>query len=176
MKIYHFRVLLDTSQDIFRDIEIAEDAYFSALHAMIVKAFSFSGNEMASFYISNEMWDKGEEIAMIDLMDDTDQLPLRSMDTTKLDDLLGNVGDKMLYVYDFLRMWIFFVELVSVKAADPEVTYPTVVLLVGIAPAEDSRENAGPMVVEFANDDMYNDEGDIDEDEHDIPDDMGEYR
>ncbi len=176
MKIYHFRVLLDTTQDVFRDIEIAGESTFSELHSMIVKAFSFSGNEMASFYMSNEMWDKGEEIAMIDLMDDPDQLPLRMMDTTKLDDLLGISGDKMLYVYDFLRMWIFFVELVSVKDPDSKEIYPKIGLLVGNAPAEDSRESAGPMVVELAEDAIYDDDEDFDESEFDLPDDMDEFR
>jgi hypothetical protein len=162
MKIYHFRVLLDSGQDIFRDIQIAENANFLDLHNAIVTSFSFSGSEMASFYMSNEDWDKGEEIALMDVMDETIQEPLRTMDRTAINHLLHHQGDKMLYVYDFLRMWIFYVELVGVQDPEENKTYPQTVLVVGNAPKEDSRESAGPMPVDFE-DDLYGDDDDFDD-------------
>ena len=70
MRIFHIRVLLDSSQDVFRDIEIEEKSTFLDLHNAIIESFKFSGMEMASFYKSNEYWDKGEEIALIDMMND----------------------------------------------------------------------------------------------------------
>jgi hypothetical protein len=49
-------------------------------------------------------------------------------------------GDKILYVYDFMRMWIFYIELVEVKKDKPSTIYPRVALAFGDAPSQDSKE------------------------------------
>jgi hypothetical protein len=64
-----FRVLLDSEKDkeIFRDIIIDENDNFESLFQAIMKSFNFQGEEMASFYISNDNWDKGHEISLVDI-------------------------------------------------------------------------------------------------------------
>jgi hypothetical protein len=47
------------------------------------------------------------------------------------------------YVYDFLRMWCFFVEPVTWGAAEPGETYPRCVFSFGDAPDAASREVEG---------------------------------
>jgi hypothetical protein len=49
-------------------------------------------------------------------------------------------ADKLLYVYDFLRMWCFYVELIEVKKEMPSTIYPKVALAFGDAPSQDSKE------------------------------------
>lgn len=165
MRIFHIRVLLDSSQDVFRDIEIEEKSTFLDLHNAIIEAFKFSGMEMASFYMSNEHWDKGEEIALIDIMNDPDQEPVRAMSETPIHELMHTPGDKMLYLYDFMRMWIFYVELINEVERRPDVTYPEIVLWVGNAPAENSKV-AGPMQADFeGDDDMIDSDYGFDEDD-----------
>jgi hypothetical protein len=70
--IYRFRVILDndTEEDVFRDLEIRETDNLEDLHNIITQSFGFDGTEMASFYISNEAWEQGEEISLFDLSDD----------------------------------------------------------------------------------------------------------
>ena len=63
--IYRFRVILDTKEDILRDIEIEATASLEDFHYAIAQAFGFGGQEMASFYRTNENWDQGEEIPLI---------------------------------------------------------------------------------------------------------------
>lgn len=138
MKTYRFRILLDSPQHIFRDIEIDAEATFLQLHEAIMKAFSFSGREMASFYLSNEDWDKGEEIALMDFSEPGAD-PVHSMEATLLREMAVQEGDKLLYLYDFLKMWIWYVELVTISEADADAAYPCVVLSVGDAPDEYSK-------------------------------------
>lgn len=153
MRIFHLRILMDEVQDVFRDIEIREDATYKDLHDAILKAFGFSGNEMASFYASNDDWDRGEEVPLMNMMEDFGHEPAKSMSETKINEMMESKGSKMLYLYDFLRMWIFYVELIDVVKERKEVDYPEVVLLVGNAPAEDSKSEAGPMEFESSEDD-----------------------
>lgn len=135
VNIFKFRVIVDTEKDVFRDIEIETDATFEAFHKAVLDAFDFEQGEMASFYMSNETWEKGLEIALMDVGGATP-----SMANTKLEDMLSKPSDKVLYVYDFLRMWIFYVELVEVKKDKPSTIYPRVALVYGEAPTQDSKE------------------------------------
>lgn len=159
MQIYHFRVLLDSTKDVFRDIEIAETETFEALHQAITRAFNFTGHEMASFYLSNNEWDKGEEIALMDMGEPGMGAAPRTMGETRLIDLLQAPGNKLLYVYDFFRMWIFYVELVAIRPAVPGTEYPRVSLMVGVPPGEYSRESSEHMEFKSEIDDgFYDDE------------------
>ncbi len=56
MSALKFRVLLDTEQDseIFRDILIDENDNFESLYQAIISSFRFQGDQMASFYMSND--------------------------------------------------------------------------------------------------------------------------
>lgn len=162
MKIFRLRILLDDSDDVFRDIEIEKDASFLDLHEIILKAFNFSGLEMASFYKSNEYWDKGEEIVQMDTMKDPDQNTVRSMAETPLHEMMRQKGDKMLYLYDFMRMWIFYIELMEEVESKKDVAYPQVVLWVGNAPAEDSKSSESITFTIDDEDDFYNDDDDDD--------------
>ena len=138
VNLFKFRVIMDTEQDVFRDIEIETESNFDSLHKAVLDAFDFEQGEMASFYLSDEEWSKGLEISLMDMGGvDEDSL---SMSTTILSDMVMKPGDKILYVYDFMRMWIFYIELMEVKTDKPSTIYPRVALAFGDAPSQDSKE------------------------------------
>ena len=138
VNLFKFRVIMDTEQDVFRDVEIETESNFDSLHKAVLDAFDFEQGEMASFYLSDEEWSKGLEISLMDMGGvDEDSL---SMSTTILSDMVMKPGDKILYVYDFMRMWIFYIELIEVKKDKPSTIYPRVALAFGDAPSQDSKE------------------------------------
>ena len=98
--IYRFRIILDndTDEDIFRDLEIRETDTLEDLHNIITQSFGFDGTEMASFYISNDTWDQGEEISLFDLSEDASA---RLMNETRLDSVVHEVQTKLIYIYDY---------------------------------------------------------------------------
>ena len=51
-----FRVLLDSdrNEEVFRDILINDSDNFESFYTAIINAFRFQGEEMASFYVSND--------------------------------------------------------------------------------------------------------------------------
>lgn len=163
VNIFKFRVIIDTEQDVFRDIEIETDATFEQLHEALLDAFDFELGEMASFYMSNEQWEKGLEIPLMEMAGDA----ALSMKSTKLSDMLSKPSEKVLYVYDFMRMWIFYVELMEVKKDMPSTIYPRVALVYGDAPSQDSKE-MDLYGSEFSEDEFTEMHGDVnDEDEGD---------
>lgn len=140
MNIFKFRIVLDTEEDIFRDIEISTESSFEELHRAILSAFSFEGKEMASFYLSNDNWDKGKEISLLETASPEEGGAEGTMSGVRLRDLLKAPGDKLVYVYDFLRMWCFYTELIELKKALPGQVYPNITHAFGEAPEESSRE------------------------------------
>lgn len=130
--LYRFRIVLDTLEDVFRDIEIEADASLEDLHNAIVQAFGFDGSEMASFYLSDDEWNQGEEYALFDMSDGYE--PVRMMNETSLDSILSAEDTKMIYVYDFLSMWTFYVELADIGQEEPGMTYPNLMYSHGVMP------------------------------------------
>ena len=138
-KKFLLRVLVDTTEesDVFRDIEIAESHTFQDLHEAIQSAFGFDNSEMASFYMSNEHWDKGDEIPLMDISQGDKRVP--TMAEVKLEEKISEADQRILYVFDFLLMWCFYVEVVKVVEGETTAE-PKVVLSYGDAPDQYSKE------------------------------------
>jgi hypothetical protein len=172
MNIFKFRVIIDTEQDVFRDIEINTMSTFEELHRAILKAFDWDEGEMASFYKSNDQWERGLEIPLMDMGDDLveteeDTPPTVSMSTLKLNQIVSKPDEKMVYVYDFMRMWCFYIELQAVTKAAPSVLYPRVTMVFGDAPEMTSKEfDLFTMPADDGDDDSYELTGDPEIDEY----------
>jgi len=132
--IYRFRAILDTQEDVFRDLEIQADATLEDFHNALTQAFGFAGQEMASFYISNEQWEQGEEIALFDMSEQPGSL--RIMEETTLDDIVHEDQTKLIYVYDFFNLWTFMVELAEITEAEDGKSYPSLMFAHGNIPDE----------------------------------------
>lgn len=130
--MYKVRIILDAKEDVIRTILVDQTINLEALHFTITKAFGFGGQEMASFYRTDHEWNQGEEIPLFDMAEvgvDT------SMASHRLEEALLTENEKLIYVYDFMKMWTFYVELLEVIDEKlPEL--PAVILSVGEIPSE----------------------------------------
>jgi len=137
MSIYKFRVLIEGEDTVFRDVEIKNTQNFEDLHEIIVASFGFDNSQMAAFYLSNEEWDKGQEITLFDMqVDEKQQEKVLVMGETILDSQINDIGAHLLYAYDFLNLQNFFIELIEIKTKeDAKAFYPRVVYSQGEAPA-----------------------------------------
>jgi hypothetical protein len=138
-----FRVLLDSKDknEVFRDILISDQDNFESFYKAILNAYNFSSNQMASFYMSNESWDKGFEISLLDMSfdEDSSQILPGVMSTSKIDKFIQESDQKMILVHDFLRMWIFLIELIGYQEETPKSVQ--MVLSVGNSPNENSKSD-----------------------------------
>lgn len=127
--VYRFRVILDAEEDVFRDIEILQESSLEDLHNTIVQSFGFDGTEMASFYLSDDQWNQGEEISQFDMGGE-----VRIMNETSLDSILDESNTKIIYVYDFLNMWTFLIELAEIAEIEEGRDYPNLMFVHGQLP------------------------------------------
>ncbi len=161
--IYKFRVILDAEEDVFRDIAIQEDATLEDLHNAIVNGFGFDGLEVASFYTCDDTWNQEDEIPMFDAGDVPGEN--RIMSDYQLSDVLDEENTKIIYVYDFINMWTFLVELAAVEDVQAGVTYPDLLFSHGEMPAEAMEKH----FIAEDDEEAYNEfEDDLDEDDLDM--------
>ena len=165
-----FRVLLDSKdqEKVFRDILISDSDNFETFYKAIISSFRFEGDQMASFYMSNDDWDKGHEISLMDMSYDDDSIDAipSVMKNAIIKDFIEEPDQKIILVYDFLRMWIFLAELVGYEKEAP--VEPQVLMAMGMAPPEDSK------ITDISDDeDLLAEISGGDDDDEDDDDDLG---
>lgn len=136
MAILKFRIYLEEDDSVYRDVVIRHTQSFYELHEVILKAFEFDNKHQATFYRSNDNWQRGREISL-EKYDKSYKAPPLLMKETTIGSEIKDPNQKFIYVYDFTRNWTFQVELINVsKEANPKITYPSMMRKEGIAPGQ----------------------------------------
>lgn len=164
MMVYKIRIILNSEEDVIRDIAIEQDANLEDLHNVITNAFGFAGDQMASFYRSDETWMQGEEHPLFDMSEGNERKV--QMREVMLDEVLQKENDRMLYVYDFFNMWSFYVELIQTDFEHNNLVLPYLLFSLGVVPANAPE-------IQFESEDLSLDdfeEDDLDEFEDDFGD------
>jgi len=162
--VYKFRAILDAEEDVFRDIAILEDETLEDFHNAIFNAFGFDGTEVGSFYTCDETWNQEFEIPLFDSGDVLGEQ--KTMSDYQLNTILDKENTKIIYVYDFINMWTFLVELAAIEEIEVGIIYPNLLYSHGEMPLEAQEKNFS------SDDDFHNDpfnefDDDLDEDDLD---------
>lgn len=162
-----FRIVLDNikDQEIFRDITINAEDNFLNFYQSIIQSFGFEDDQMASFFMSDEDWNKGKEITLMDMaFDDHGDTPL-TMSDENIQNFIEGPNQKLILVYDFMNMWIFLIELqMLVKET---VKSPIVNLSVGELTDDiklKAQQNALDIQFETEKEDAFDFDSDFDDD------------
>jgi hypothetical protein len=136
MAILKFRVYFEEDDSIYRDVAVKHTQSFLQLHQVILKAYEFDSKHQATFYRSNDHWQRGREISLEKYAKAYKAEPLLMADTT-IGSEIRDPNQKFIYVYDFVKNWGFLVELINVSREDTaKLDYPAVVKTEGIAPSQ----------------------------------------
>lgn len=171
--------MLSDENDFFRrEILIDSEATFLDLNDIILRSVDYSPKEMTTFHLCDEDWNKGQEVTLMD-MGMGSEYDSYLMAETKLEELIEDKGQRLLFVFDLLSERAFFMELIELMPGESLAT-PEVTMCEGAAPEQTSS-------VEFAetrsvgaagatpfglDDDLFGDDGEIDLDDLD-PDGFG---
>ena len=64
MAVLKFRIYLEEDDSVYRDVAVKHTQTFLDLHHIILKAYEFDNKHQATFYRSNDHWQKGREITL----------------------------------------------------------------------------------------------------------------
>ncbi|HEY6062097.1 MAG TPA: hypothetical protein VIV35_00710 [Chitinophagaceae bacterium] len=136
MAILKFRVYLEEDETVYRDVVIRHTQSFFDLHEAILKAYEFDNKHQATFFRSNDHWQRGREIS-IEKYDQEYKAPPLIMRETTIGSEIRNPNQRFTYLYDFNKNWNFLLELINVsKEENPKITYPSMIRTEGIAPSQ----------------------------------------
>lgn len=136
MAVLKFRVYYEDDEAVYRDVVIKHNQTFLDLHNAILKAYEFDNKHAATFYRSNDYWQRGREISIEKYDKEYKAEPL-IMAATTIGSEIRDTNQKFIYVYDFAKNWTFLVELINVsKEESSKITYPATSRTEGIGPQQ----------------------------------------
>ncbi len=141
------QIHLEHKDDVIRDIEIPSNKSLKDLHLTIIKSLKLDKYEMASFYKTNDNFDLLQEIPLFKI--DNKDHEMLDMNQIKIEHILPEVNDNLIYIYDFLKMWRFLISY-SKKSTD-KTNNIKVINSIGIMPKE-----APNILFEEKSDDIFN--------------------
>ncbi len=132
--IYKFRIVSDEVENFKREIDIDADATFLDLRNAICDSVKFDKNQMHSFFICDNGWEKGREITLEEMDSDASE-DNYLMEDSILSDFIEDEGQRLIFVFDYLTDRAFFMEM---KKSTPgqNLREPICTLSMGNPPAE----------------------------------------
>ncbi|MCD7935537.1 MAG: hypothetical protein LUG98_01610 [Tannerellaceae bacterium] len=108
--VFRFLVISDEVDDFLREIKIDAEATFLDLQNAILDSVGYTKDQMTSFFICDDDWSKKTEITLVD-MDKSSEEDSYIMEDTRLEELLEDEEQKLLFVFDYMTERSFFMEL-----------------------------------------------------------------
>lgn len=132
--VYKFRIVSDEVDNFKREIDIDADATFLALRNAICESVGYDKNQMNSFFLCDDGWEKDKEITLADMGSDASE-DVYLMEDTVISDFVEDEGQRMIFVFDYLTDRSFFMEL---KRTEPgkSLQDPVCSVAMGQAPAQ----------------------------------------
>tara|TARA_B100000989_G_scaffold266810_1_gene220537 strand:- start:401 stop:832 length:432 start_codon:yes stop_codon:yes gene_type:complete len=104
-----FRIILNVEEDVLRDIVIDSSTSLFEFSQIISTEFGFDSHEISTFHNTDDNWEQLDEIKIFKI-DDKDEI----MDNIPISNFFISKNDKLIFIYDFLNYWTFFIELYEV--------------------------------------------------------------
>ena len=165
--VYRFTIISDEVDNFRREIQIDSDATFLEFHHAILESVDYPNDQMTSFFICDDNWEKETEITLEDMGTSSD-MDSWIMEETPLSELLDEEKQHLLYIFDPLADRAFFIELSEIitgKSLDQAVCTKST----GDAPQHvlDFDQLMATQVTATNLDDSFGDDEDFDLDEID---------
>lgn len=159
--VYRFKLVSDEVNNFSREIEIDSENTFLQFRNAILDSVDYTKDELDSFFLCDEDWNRQEEITLEDMGDSASDTDLWLMEDTPLSELIEEEGQKLAFVFDYLTERSFFMELKEIIPGR-RLTDPLCTLKRGKAPKQFVDIDAFEKKVDLAAQKKIDDFEDID--------------
>ncbi len=132
--VYTFRVVSDEVDNFRREIKIDADDSFLDLKNAICDSVGFDKNQICSFFLCEDNWEKDKEITLEDMGSDSSE-DVYLMEDTILSDFVEDEGQRLMFTFDYLTDRSFFIEMKSIETGT-NLSEPLCTLAMGNPPAQ----------------------------------------
>jgi len=143
MNSYIFKINLLRRPKIIREIEISGNVSLYKLAEAIVSAYNFDLDHCFGFFNEVDEWgyldsEKKYELFtdLIEEGEDIEPTGAGSVRKTKIKEVWQNVGERMLFLFDYGDNWQFVVELKDFGKKETKKKYPRVLRRIGRSPRQ----------------------------------------
>lgn len=105
--IYKLTFSCEEADGFRRVFECDSEATFLDLHEAILKSVGYPDDQMTSFFMMNDRWEKEQEVTLMP-MEGTYDYDNMVMNDTRLSDLLEEKGQRLIYIFDPMYERYFF--------------------------------------------------------------------
>lgn len=109
--VYRFKLVSDEVSNFSREIEIDSENTFLQLRNAILESVNYTKDELDSFFLCNDDWEREDEITLEDMGTLSSDQDLWLMESTPLSELIEDEGQKISFVFDYMTERSFFMEL-----------------------------------------------------------------
>lgn len=163
--VYKFTLLSDEIDDFVRVIKIDPEATFFELHNAILDSVNFEKNLMTTFFLCSDDWEKRQEVTLVE-MESSSEYDNLVMEDTKLEELISDEKQKLLYIFDMISERAFFMELTEIIPGK-SVDKPVCVISEGVSPQQVVADDAVTVAPKLNLDENFYGDEDFDIDELD---------
>ncbi|MDE6153290.1 MAG: hypothetical protein K2G21_03980 [Muribaculaceae bacterium] len=132
--VFNFRIVSDEVDNFRREIQIDADMTFLDLKNIICESVGYDKNQMSSFFMCDNNWEKEREITLEDMGSDSDQ-DVYLMDESILSDFIEDEGQRLMFTFDYMTDRSFFIEMKEMITGK-SLKDPLCTLSRGTAPAQ----------------------------------------
>ena len=160
--VYKFNIKCKKEDSNFlRVIEISEHDNFFSFYKIIHQCADYDNSQMTSFFVSNDDWDRFEEITLMDMGVKSENIYV--MQNTSLNKFINKVGDKIVYLFDFFSERYFKIGLVEIINKELKPNYPACVTVKGESPKQIMINDKLDTKLETNGEASFNDESNDDD-------------
>lgn len=115
--IYKITFSCEEGDNLRLSFEADSEATFLDLHKAILAAVRYPDDQMTSFFMCNDRWEKEQEVTLIE-MDGNFDYDNMTMEDTRLSDLMEEQGQRLIYIFDPMFERYFFGSLREIKSGN----------------------------------------------------------
>ncbi|MCQ2311029.1 MAG: plasmid pRiA4b ORF-3 family protein [Paludibacteraceae bacterium] len=117
--IYKITFSCDEGEDLRLTFEADPEATFLDLHKAILAAVRYKDDQMTSFFMCNDRWEKEQEVTLVE-MDNNFEYDNMTMENTRLSELMEEQGQRLIYIFDPMFERYFFGSLREIMSGQME--------------------------------------------------------
>ncbi len=178
--IYRIKYICEEVDGFVREVKIDADATFLDLNKIVLKSCGYPDDQMTSFFICDDEWERREQITREDMGTGSADEDIFVMEQTKLSEFVEDAGQHMEFVFDPFNNRSFFLDVKELipgeNLAEAEITRSK-----GDAPQQiegidddplnivkPGKKKAAAQVDEFGDDMLFGNSGAFNDDELDL--------
>lgn len=131
---FKIKFISDEVEGFLREIEINDDASFLDLNQVVLKACDYPDDQMTSFFLCNDEWERGVQVTREDMMAGESE-DIYVMEDTRLSEFIEDEGQHLEFVFDPFNDRFFYMTVRAILSGEGQSIFD-IVRSKGDAPAQ----------------------------------------